>query len=338
MRLIHAGTQTIETERLLLRRFCIDDAESMFNNWADDSEVTKYLSWSPHGSINVTKNIISSWLNQYHKLNCYNWAITLKTDSAAIGSITVVKILESSATAEVGYCLSRKHWGSGIMTEALRAVIHYLLFEINVNRIQAIHDVQNISSGKVMSKAGMQYEGVLRQYITISNCPRDVAVYSVLNQDVFNTPTVINYKQIQTTTDGEIQLVCRRMLRAVPEKNYVANYIFDIKFYKGLFNIGKLHFKVGFNKSVYYSGHIGYRVYQEYRGNSYSAKACLLIKNIAKRLGFKNVLITNNPNNIASRRTCEKIGADLIRIVDIPQQHELYQSGERKTCIYQWKL
>lgn len=74
----HKGTTEIDTKRLLLRRFKDSDAEAMFTTWANDPEVTRYLSWKPHGTIEVTKGIISSWINSYGKQEFYNWAIFLK--------------------------------------------------------------------------------------------------------------------------------------------------------------------------------------------------------------------------------------------------------------------
>ena len=78
-------------------------------------------------------------------------------------SIDVVNLNEKLATAEIGYCLSKKHWGQGIMTEALKAVIDYLFSEVGLNRIVARHNVHNLASGRVMQKSGMTFEGVQRQ-------------------------------------------------------------------------------------------------------------------------------------------------------------------------------
>ena len=73
----HCGTKRIETERLILRRFVIDDAFAMYNNWASDPDVTEFLTWPPHGSVDVTKNLLNTWLSSYDKENFYQWAIVL---------------------------------------------------------------------------------------------------------------------------------------------------------------------------------------------------------------------------------------------------------------------
>lgn len=182
--LLHKGTKILETDRLILRRFKISDAEDMFKNWVNDSEVTEFLSWEPHGSIEVTNEILKSWVNDYLNLNCYNWGIELKDIKEVIGSIGAVSSDEPNYSCEIGYCLSKKYWGKGIMTEALKEVINYLFTEIGMNRIIAKHDTNNLASGKVMAKSGMIFEGTLRQAIINKNnefC--NIDLYSILKKD-----------------------------------------------------------------------------------------------------------------------------------------------------------
>lgn len=158
----HKGTRTLNTDRLILRRFTLDDAESMYRNWASDEEVTRFLTWPPHASVEVTKSLLTDWINHYEEDNYYNWVIELKETGDVIGSISVVKLNEMIAGADIGYCMSKDFWGKGIMPEALRAVIRYLFCEVGLNRIAACHDVNNPKSGRVMDKAGMKLEGILR--------------------------------------------------------------------------------------------------------------------------------------------------------------------------------
>jgi ribosomal-protein-alanine N-acetyltransferase len=182
--LSHKGTQTINTERLLLRRFEFTDANDMFKNWANDCEVTKFLAWKPHENIEVTKEIIEKWVNEYENNNTYNWAIELKEIGEVIGGISLVKLDEKYYSCEIGYCMSRKHWGKGIMSESLKAVINHLFLEVGFNRIVARHDTNNIASGKVMVKSGMEYEGTLRQVKIRDNKEfYDLAIYAILNED-----------------------------------------------------------------------------------------------------------------------------------------------------------
>jgi len=85
-----------------------------------------------------------------------------KDNGKVIGNISVVKLNESAESADMGYCMSRSYWGNGLMPEALKAVMDYLFDEVGLNRVAACHDVNNPKSGRVMEKAGMKQEGILR--------------------------------------------------------------------------------------------------------------------------------------------------------------------------------
>ena len=157
------GTQRIETERLILRRLTPDDAEAMFAGWCNDPEVSRFLTWPPHGNVEVTRSILNGWIEQYDDGAYFNWGIELKDSGRLVGNISVVKVREDIDSADIGYCMSREFWGRGIMPEALRAVMDYLFDEVGMNRVAASHDVNNPKSGRVMEKAGMKLEGTLRQ-------------------------------------------------------------------------------------------------------------------------------------------------------------------------------
>jgi len=181
----HLGTKKLETKRLILRPFKIADAEAMFNNWTSDDEVTEYLSWPTHASVEVTKSILKDWINQYESANFYQWAITLKEfGDEPIGSISIVGQRDSIKMVHVGYCIGKKWWRMGIMSEALAALIKFFFEEVGVNRIESEYDPSNPNSGKVMEKCGMKYEGTLRQVIPT---PRyglsDSCRYAILASD-----------------------------------------------------------------------------------------------------------------------------------------------------------
>jgi predicted acetyltransferase len=87
---------------------------------------------------------------------------------------------------------------------------------------------------------------------------------------------------------------------------------------------------------VRYGGQIGYGVHESFRGNHYAAKACLLLKSVAKQYGMDVLWITCNPDNWPSRKTCESIGATLVEIVNVPENNDMYQRGEKQKCRYRW--
>ncbi|MBE6053417.1 MAG: GNAT family N-acetyltransferase [Clostridium sartagoforme] len=180
----NTGTRTIETERLILRRFKIEDAEAMYKNWASDKEVTKFLTWPPHSNVEVTKTILQDWINNYKNDDFYNWAITLKeNEDEPIGSISAVDKNEKINMVHIGYCIGNKWWNSGITSEALKALIKYFFEEVYVNRVEARHDPNNPNSGKVMMKCGMKYEGTIRQADLNNQGVCDYSVYGILAKE-----------------------------------------------------------------------------------------------------------------------------------------------------------
>ena len=177
------GTQRMETSRLILRPYRIEDAEDMFRNWASDPEVTKFLTWPTHTDADVTRRVLSDWISRYEDGNYFNWAIEWKETGSVIGNIAVVRTEEAIGEAEIGYCLGRAFWGRGIMPEALRAVTDYLFDTAGAERIIAGHDVNNPGSGRVMEKAGMKREGVRRRGGKNNQGICDVACYAILRSD-----------------------------------------------------------------------------------------------------------------------------------------------------------
>ena len=135
--LTHKGTQTIETSRLILRRAVRKDALPMFRNWASDPEVTKFLTWPAHSSIEVSETVIGTWLQEYEKESYYQWMIVLKDLDEPIGSISVVRQNDRVEESEIGYCIGSRWWHKGIVSEALAAVIKYLFEEVACSYPQA---------------------------------------------------------------------------------------------------------------------------------------------------------------------------------------------------------
>lgn len=156
------GTKRIETERLILRKFDISDVSEVFHGWVSDEKVTKYLSWNAHKNIQETTNIVENWINQYDS-NSYNWVVELKHTHELIGNISVISISRKHQNCEIGYCYGSKHWNQGYATEALKTVIDYLLYDCEMHVVEAKHHSINPASGRVMEKAGMIKEAVLKE-------------------------------------------------------------------------------------------------------------------------------------------------------------------------------
>lgn len=156
--LTHQGTQTLVTDRLVLRRFREGDAAHMFKNWGSDPRVARFMSWEPHRTIEDTKKVIEKWMKRSENIDRYDWGIEL--DGNLIGSINIVGFSEQDEWCELGYCLGYDYWGNGYMTEAVRAVRNYLFSEIGFHRIVIRNATENPASGRVAEKCGFKMEGV----------------------------------------------------------------------------------------------------------------------------------------------------------------------------------
>ncbi len=176
------GTQTLFSRRLTLRQFTVDDAQAMYDTWASDADVTKYLFWDVHPNVDATRILLGVWVEQYKMDGCYNWAIEYR--GALIGNISVVTTSVRDEYAEIGYCVGRAYWGQGIMTEALARVLRFLFEEVGLHRIYLKHDEQNGASGRVMVKNGMVYEGTLRkQHRRRDGTWADLPLYGILREE-----------------------------------------------------------------------------------------------------------------------------------------------------------
>ena len=178
----HKGTQTIHTERLILRKFTVEDAQAMFENWANDERVTRFLTWCPHESPEATKQLLELWCAAYENPNTYNWVI--EHEGTPIGNICVVRLSERCEYAELGYCMGYAYWNKGFMPEAAKAVIDYLFAEIGVNRVGISHAVKNPASGRVAQKCGLTFEGTKREFFKASTGEfLDISDYGIIRSE-----------------------------------------------------------------------------------------------------------------------------------------------------------
>ncbi len=178
----HKGTVRLESKRLVLRPFLIEDADAMFHHWASDDEVTRFLTWPSHKDKSVTAKVLSDWIERYADHAYYQWAIVWKEGPIGpIGSISVVKQIDDKIkSAEIGYCIGKAWWHLGITSEALKTVMDFLFDQVGVNKIAARHDTRNPNSGLVMQKCGLRLEGTLRQCDWNNQGVCDASYYGLL--------------------------------------------------------------------------------------------------------------------------------------------------------------
>lgn len=119
-----------------------------------------FLTWPTHTNVSVSKAVINSWLELYQKLNHYSWAIVLKEIGEPIRSTAAVKQDYDTKMVHIGYFIGRNWWHKGYASEALNRLVEFFFDEVGVHRIESRHDPRNPNSGKVMLKAGLQFEGM----------------------------------------------------------------------------------------------------------------------------------------------------------------------------------
>ncbi|MEG0874766.1 MAG: GNAT family N-acetyltransferase [Clostridiales bacterium] len=160
--LYHQGTVYLESENVFLRPFVQEDAGAMYKNWASDERTVEYLIWNVYTIQEEAEKTVRQWVANYDEETMYHWAIITKEGDEPIGSISLVNKNDYFQSGEVGYCLGSKWWGQGYATEALTLVINYLMGEVGFHRLEGKHEIGNVGSGKVMLKAGMLREGILK--------------------------------------------------------------------------------------------------------------------------------------------------------------------------------
>ena len=146
----------ITTGRLFLRRFREDDAQKIFAGWANDPEVTKFLTWAPHADPGVTEEVLRRWLEEYEKPDTYRFGIENRETGELAGCIDVVGYHHGNPV--VGYALGRRFWNRGYMTEALAAVRDQLLADGFKTIVIEAADA-NAASNKVILKCGFELVG-----------------------------------------------------------------------------------------------------------------------------------------------------------------------------------
>jgi len=164
----------------LLRKPRLADVDDIYREYATDPEVTRYLTWRPHSSTGETRMFLAACRREWQEGTAVNWTLRLRGDTRVVG---MLGCRLDGHKAELGYVLARRLWGRGLMPEAVGAVVAWLWTLPEIRRIGAVCDVENLASARVMEKAGMQREGVLRRWLMRSSLPgepRDCFVYSLV--------------------------------------------------------------------------------------------------------------------------------------------------------------
>ena len=197
--------ETIQTERLTLRRLRMEDAEAIFSSYAQDSEVTRFLTWRPHQRIDETQAFVQSRIKAWDESSEFTWAI-LSNDGGLIGGIA---LRQGGFKVDFGYVIARTYWGKGFAAEALRPLVDWAMRQPEIFRAWAVCDEENSASARVMEKVGMTREGVLNKWMLhpqVGDTPRDCLCYSITKES-YGQPTAPPYSEPTDTLVGKKKIM-----------------------------------------------------------------------------------------------------------------------------------
>jgi len=168
---------SFETPRLLLRKPRAEDAAAIFATYAQDPEVTRYLTFRPHREVREAEEAVTRFVEGWRTGKSFCWMIVRRDTGEIIGSIAA----REEQGINLGYLLARPFWGQGYMSEALGAVVHWALAQPAVSRVWAVCDTENHASARLLTRSGFRLEGVLRNWSphpNVSEIPRDCYCYA----------------------------------------------------------------------------------------------------------------------------------------------------------------
>ena len=177
------GTLEVETERLILRQFRYDDAESMRVNWAGLDEVQNMYGEPSYKTPEAVKGLLDEYISAYKNGFNYRWAIIEKESGECIGQVAYFLVNVSGHFGEIEYCIGTKFQGKGYATEATKAIIDFGFEKIHFHKVQICVRPSNISSKRVIEKCDFEYEGTLRDYFLIDGEYEGRMYYSIINKN-----------------------------------------------------------------------------------------------------------------------------------------------------------
>ena len=171
----------LTTPRLRLRWVTANDAQGLLAIFSD-LEVTRYWSSGPWTGIEQARESIEQALADYANGTAARFAIELAEQPGMIGQVSLHKFVDASRRCEVGYALARPYWAQGYIGEALRAVLDYAFRELELNRVEADIDPDNVASARVLERLGFRKEGYMPERWIVHGEPADTAYYGLLRR------------------------------------------------------------------------------------------------------------------------------------------------------------
>jgi RimJ/RimL family protein N-acetyltransferase len=175
--------EKFDTSRLELRLPVLEDAPKIYESYAQDKLVTRYLHWEAHNSLEETRSFLKRCMTVWKAGTAFPWMLILRETDEVIG---MIELRFNGHRADLGYVLARKYWDHGYASEAAQLIVDWTIAQPSIYRVWAVCDVDNHASARVLEKIGMQREGVLRRWIfhpNVDKKPRDCYVYSIVKPE-----------------------------------------------------------------------------------------------------------------------------------------------------------
>jgi ribosomal-protein-alanine N-acetyltransferase len=172
-----------ETARLRARPAAVVDAQELFDGYAADPEVARYMIWRPHRDAGETVAFLRRCETAWDEGSAFPWTLWTKDGTGFAG---MLEARVHGHSIDVGYALCRRLWRQGLMSEALGSFVRWAIAQPEIYRVWATCDVENVASARLLERVGMQQEGVLRRWIVhpnVSDVPRDALCYSIVKTD-----------------------------------------------------------------------------------------------------------------------------------------------------------
>jgi [ribosomal protein S5]-alanine N-acetyltransferase len=172
----------LETRRLILREIIPSDADDLFRIFSD-AETMRYWSCRPYTSVEQARLLIEDMAEAMHRGAGIQWALTLPNDERLIGKCGYHELRKQHRRGEINYIVAREHWGKGIVSEALRAMLDYGFDYMNLHSVEAGVTPGNDASTRMLGRLGFQLEGHLRESFWAEDMFVDSLIYSLLRID-----------------------------------------------------------------------------------------------------------------------------------------------------------
>ena len=349
MSTLAASLRFLETERLRLRPFTEADKPLILRISADPGTTEYLFFWGRMGTTpeSDARRYLDYALERWREepARAWEYCVALKETGEAVGQGSLEWVEGQPGAVELGWILLPEHRGRGYATEMGKELVRTAFDVLGAQRVIAHCDDRNAPSFRVMERLGMTLAGIEKEARPAKRAGEkngDERLYVLSRADweirraflEYHTYTCRfeDFAALPLLTDGRVSLRTEKLAPADPVKRYVPAYHFQI-----LVNgqpVGRIVLRIGYPDSLFFGGQIGYGVEEPYRGHGYAGAACRLLFPVMRAHGMRSALITNNVENAASRRVCEKIGARFLCRADVPQDHEMYQKGSRCVNIY----